>query len=137
MNCIRGRVFVVAESSAEAPPDEPNSPQPAVKAMVDNFFDDDVYPPVRDHAESGVQEDLLRAPKEKRRVKRSNSTGWTDGIWGIKLRGLSTDIGGISALERMCKARRIIICACGTSWHAGLIGEYVLESLARIPVEVE
>ena len=31
----------------------------------------------------------------------------------------------------------IIIIACGTSWHAGLIGEYVLEEFARIPVEVE
>ena len=32
---------------------------------------------------------------------------------------------------------RIIIVACGTSWHAGLIGEYLFEDLARIPVEVE
>ena len=32
---------------------------------------------------------------------------------------------------------RIIIIACGTSWHAGLIGEYLLEDLARIDVEVE
>ncbi|MDH7516478.1 MAG: glutamine--fructose-6-phosphate transaminase (isomerizing), partial [Bacteroidota bacterium] len=35
------------------------------------------------------------------------------------------------------KARRIIITACGTSWHAGLVGEYMLEQYARIPVEVE
>lgn len=35
------------------------------------------------------------------------------------------------------KARRIIIIACGTSWHAGLVGEYLLEEFARIPVEVE
>ena len=35
------------------------------------------------------------------------------------------------------KAERIIICACGTSWHAGLIGKYIIEELARIPVEVE
>jgi glucosamine--fructose-6-phosphate aminotransferase (isomerizing) len=35
------------------------------------------------------------------------------------------------------KIQRIVITACGTSWHAGLIGEYMLEELARIPVEVE
>ena len=39
--------------------------------------------------------------------------------------------------ERFIKARRIIIIACGTSWHAGLIGEYLIEEFARIPVEVE
>lgn len=35
------------------------------------------------------------------------------------------------------KARRIIIVACGTSWHAGLVGEYLFEEFARVPVEVE
>ena len=40
-------------------------------------------------------------------------------------------------LERINKAERIIIIACGTSWHAGLIGEYLIEEFARIPVEVE
>ena len=39
--------------------------------------------------------------------------------------------------EEILKAERIIICACGTSWHAGLIGKYIIEELARIPVEVE
>jgi glucosamine--fructose-6-phosphate aminotransferase (isomerizing) len=39
--------------------------------------------------------------------------------------------------ERFCNAKRIIILACGTSWHAGLIGEYLLEEFCRIPVEVE
>ena len=40
-------------------------------------------------------------------------------------------------LERINKAERIIIIACGTSWHAGLIGEYLIEEFARVPVEVE
>ena len=40
-------------------------------------------------------------------------------------------------LEKFTKAGRIIIVACGTSWHAGLIGEYLIEEFARIPVEVE
>ena len=40
-------------------------------------------------------------------------------------------------LDKFTKAERIIIVACGTSWHAGLIGEYLIEEFARIPVEVE
>ncbi len=39
--------------------------------------------------------------------------------------------------NRIIHAKRIIVVACGTSWHAGLIGEYLIEDLARIPVEVE
>ena len=47
-------------------------------------------------------------------------------------------LGGLhSVLERMSKADRIIIIACGTSWHAGLLGEYFFEEYTRIPVEVE
>ena len=47
-------------------------------------------------------------------------------------------LGGISNYEqKIINANRIIIVACGTSWHAGLIGEYLFEDLARIPVEVE
>lgn len=40
-------------------------------------------------------------------------------------------------LERFNNAQKITIIACGTSWHAGLIGEYLIEEFARIPVEVE
>ena len=40
-------------------------------------------------------------------------------------------------IERFTKAKRIIIVACGTSWHAGLVAEYIFEEFARIPVEVE
>ncbi|HNZ43893.1 MAG TPA: glutamine--fructose-6-phosphate transaminase (isomerizing) [Bacteroidales bacterium] len=47
-------------------------------------------------------------------------------------------LGGIlDYIEKMTKANRIIIVACGTSWHAGLVGEYLFEDIARIPVEVE
>ena len=47
-------------------------------------------------------------------------------------------LGGIKDYEsKIAKADRIIIIACGTSWHAGLIGEYLIEDLARINVEVE
>ena len=40
-------------------------------------------------------------------------------------------------LSKFLNAERIIIIACGTSWHAGLVGEYLIEEFARIPVEVE
>ncbi len=39
--------------------------------------------------------------------------------------------------QKWVNAKRILIIACGTSWHAGLIGEYLFESIARVPVEVE
>ena len=47
-------------------------------------------------------------------------------------------LGGISEYaNKLIHSKRIIIVACGTSWHAGLIGEYILEDFTRIPVEVE
>jgi len=49
----------------------------------------------------------------------------------IKMAGIDQN------LEKFQNANRIIIVACGTSWHAGLVAEYIFEDLARIPVEVE
>ena len=47
-------------------------------------------------------------------------------------------LGGILDYEeKLINAKRLIFVACGTSWHAGLVGEYLLEEIARIPVEVE
>lgn len=47
-------------------------------------------------------------------------------------------LGGISEYkQKMVNAKRIIIVACGTSWHAGIVGEYLIEELTRIPVEIE
>ncbi len=47
-------------------------------------------------------------------------------------------LGGLKDFDEKLKtANRIIIIACGTSWHAGLVGEYLIEEYARIPVEVE
>ena len=45
--------------------------------------------------------------------------------------------GVIDNRERFLRARRIIFVACGTSWHASLIGEHLIENICRIPVEVE
>ncbi|MBT8280030.1 MAG: glutamine--fructose-6-phosphate transaminase (isomerizing) [Muriicola sp.] len=49
----------------------------------------------------------------------------------IKMSGIDDN------LEKFMNANRIVIVACGTSWHAGLVAEYIFEDLARIPVEVE
>ena len=50
----------------------------------------------------------------------------------------SIRLGGLISHEKVLReAKRIVIIACGTSWHAGLVGEYMLEEMARIPVEVE
>ena len=47
-------------------------------------------------------------------------------------------LGGLLDVKpQLIDAKRIVIIACGTSWHAGLVGEYLFEDLARIPVEVE
>lgn len=47
-------------------------------------------------------------------------------------------LGGLdSVFEKMLNAKRFIITACGTAWHAALVGEYMIEQFCRIPVEVE
>ncbi|WP_207510236.1 glutamine--fructose-6-phosphate transaminase (isomerizing) [Longitalea luteola] len=51
--------------------------------------------------------------------------------------GTITMSGVTSNIDQLKNAQRIIIIACGTSWHAGLIAEYIFEELCRIPVEVE
>ena len=50
----------------------------------------------------------------------------------------SIKLGGLREFDKkLINAKRIMIAACGTSWHAGLVAEYLIEDLARIPVEVE
>ncbi len=47
-------------------------------------------------------------------------------------------LGGLlEVMDRLKAAKRIILCACGTSWHSALVGEYLIEHFARIPVEVD
>lgn len=57
----------------------------------------------------------------------------------INLDNLSLQLGGLTGepMKRLKEARRIIITGCGTSFHSGQVGEYLIETLARIPVEVE
>lgn len=67
------------------------------------------------------------------------STSIKDSMRGrLNVRKGIVKLGGIKDYEnKLISANRIIIVACGTSWHAGLVGEYLLEDLVRIPVEVE
>jgi len=56
----------------------------------------------------------------------------------VKPESQEIHLGGLyQVMDKLVAGKRIIIIACGTSWHAGLVGEYLLEELARIPVEVE
>lgn len=56
----------------------------------------------------------------------------------INIEGTNVTLSGIiDHKDKFINARRILIIACGTSWHAGLIGEYLFEEFCRIPVEVE
>ena len=56
----------------------------------------------------------------------------------LNVKDVSVKLGGIEAFEKKTsKASRIIIVACGTSWHSGLIGKYLFEDLAQIQVQVE
>jgi len=50
----------------------------------------------------------------------------------------TSKLGGLeTVIDQLVNTKRIIISACGTSWHAGLVGEYMFEQFARIPTEVE
>lgn len=56
----------------------------------------------------------------------------------VNVEGTNITLSGIIDFkDKFINARRILIIACGTSWHAGLIGEYLFEEFCRIPVEVE
>ncbi|GBG33205.1 Glutamine--fructose-6-phosphate aminotransferase isomerizing [Hondaea fermentalgiana] len=80
----------------------------------------------------GYRHFMLKEIMEQPRVLRDCMRGRLDPLSG------KVTLGGLMpALDRLAKARRIIICGCGTSWHAALVGEYLIETLAKIPVEVE
>src|SRR6185312_6225666 len=52
-------------------------------------------------------------------------------------KGSITMAGVQNHIDKLTQAKRIVIVACGTSWHAGLLAEYILEECCRVPVEVE
>ena len=75
-----------------------------------------------------MEKEIFEQPKI---VKDTLRGRLNSGTGDIKLGGL------IEVMPNLVAAKRIIIIGCGTSWHAGLIGEYWIERYARIPVEVE
>jgi len=80
----------------------------------------------------GFEHFMLKEIYEQPTVIADSLRGRMNALHGwIKLGGLSEYI------TRIDKADRFIITACGTSYHSGLIGEYLIEDLARVPVEVE
>jgi glucosamine--fructose-6-phosphate aminotransferase (isomerizing) len=80
----------------------------------------------------GFEHFMLKEIYEQPRSIRDNMRG------RLNLELGEVTLGGIIDYQnKILNAQRIIIVACGTSWHAGLVGEYLIEDLARIPVEVE
>ncbi|HHT9137260.1 MAG TPA: glutamine--fructose-6-phosphate transaminase (isomerizing) [Candidatus Wunengus sp. YC60] len=80
----------------------------------------------------GYEHFMLKEIHEQPQALRNVMRGRVDGSIG------SVRLGGLKTCEKeLSQAKRIVIVACGTSWHAGLVGEYMLEEMARIPVEVE
>lgn len=81
---------------------------------------------------SGFPHFMLKEIYEQPRSIKDSMRGRLNAEKGI------VTLGGIIDYEqKFINARRILIIACGTSWHAGLVGEYLWEELTRIPVEVE
>ncbi len=80
----------------------------------------------------GYEHFMLKEIYEQPQSIKNSLRGRIDANKGI------VSLGGIHDYEqKIMNANRIIIVACGTSWHAGLVGEYLFEDLTRIPVEVE
>jgi glutamine---fructose-6-phosphate transaminase (isomerizing) len=80
----------------------------------------------------GYDHFMLKEIHEQPRSIRDSMRGRIDLVKGEVV------LGGIKDYEqKFIQAKRILIVGCGTSWHAGMVGEYLFEELARIPVEVE
>ena len=83
-------------------------------------------------AKGGFEHYMLKEIFEQPDVTRMAMGGRLD------LREMQIILGGLQGIDReLVKTRKIILTACGTAWHAGLVGEYLFEELARIPTEVE
>ncbi len=80
----------------------------------------------------GFDHFMLKEIYEQPRTVRDSMRGRLHMDQGVIVLGGMQDF-----LRKFLAARRIIIVGCGTSWHAGIVGEYLIEDLARIPVEVE
>ncbi|HRZ41314.1 MAG TPA: glutamine--fructose-6-phosphate transaminase (isomerizing) [Bacteroidales bacterium] len=83
-------------------------------------------------AKEGYEHFMLKEIYEQPRSVRDSMRGRLNARAGVVVLG-----GVIDFEQKLVSARRIIMVACGTSWHACLVGEYLFEDLTRIPVEVE
>lgn len=80
----------------------------------------------------GYEHFMLKEIYEQPQSIRASMLGRLNSVTG------QVTLGGIDEFEsKFMNANRIIFVACGTSWHSALVGEYMIEDLARIPVEVE
>ncbi len=80
----------------------------------------------------GYDHFMMKEIYEQPRSIRDSMRGRINSLTG------TVSLGGIIDYEqKILAANKIIIVACGTSWHAGLVGEYLFEDIARVPVEVE
>jgi len=83
-------------------------------------------------AKGGFEHFMLKEIFEQPEAVRTTLSGRLD------LREMRVNLGGLRDVAReLARTRKIILTACGTAWHAGLVGEYLFEDLARIPTEVE
>jgi len=83
-------------------------------------------------AKGGHEHFMLKEILEQGEAVRMSLRGRLD------LRERRIKLGGLGGCAReLAKTRKLIITACGTAWHAGLVGEYLFEELAQIPTEVE
>jgi len=83
-------------------------------------------------AKGGFEHFMLKEIFEQPEVMRTAMVGRLD------MREMQIVLGGLRDVGReLIKTKNIILTACGTAWHAGLVGEYLFEDLARIPTEVE
>jgi len=83
-------------------------------------------------AKNGYADFMLKEIFEQPEVVRTSLRGRLD------LRDMRVTLGGLANVARqLVSTHKLILTACGTAWHAGLVGEYLFESLARIPTEVE
>jgi glucosamine--fructose-6-phosphate aminotransferase (isomerizing) len=106
---------------------------------IRNLKDKDITPSVQEIEmeleaieKGGYEHFMLKEIYEQPRSVKDSMRGRLRADEGI------VQLGGIVDYEaKFLKAKRIIFIACGTSWHAGLVGEYLFEEYARIPVEVE
>jgi len=83
-------------------------------------------------AKGGYEHFMLKEIFEQPEAVRMTLSGRID------TRQMRVQLGGLEAVSRdLVKVRKLILTACGTAWHAALVGEYLFEDLARIPTEVE